>query len=488
MMHGRVGIPQSMLSGFENFEALDPADWTARGYAIVNVDARGVFDSDGDIRWWGTGEGKDGYDAIEHIAQLPWCNEKIAMAGNSWLAIAQWFIAAERPPHLACIAPFEGLSDAYRETLCRGGVPYKPFWTFLGRECLFGKHQQEDTLAMVDKYPLMNEYWEDKTAKIENIKCPAYVVASFSNGLHTAGTFRAFQGIPHQDKWLRVHPTNEWHDIYQPHNNNDLQEFLNYFTKGKQNSWDQTPNVRLSILQFNKAPIMNQAFGDWPIPNTEYRRLYLSSGGSLTQNISPNEITLSYQADAPAFQRVTDTEELSFEYTFDDRSYVVGHPKAVLYMSCNDYDDMDVFVQLRKLDKGGNLLQNLNVSLEHLPFGESEVEDVGSMKHLGPTGILRASHRRLDSRLSQPHLPVLTHSDEEKIIPGEVVKLEIALWPTGISFDAGEKLTFKVAGHHMAFAEFIALQGGYETDNKGRHNLHIGSKYPSYIEIPFITI
>lgn len=161
-MHGRVGIPQSMLSGFENFEALDPADWTARGYAIVNVDARGSFDSEGDIRqvtciltfensadflhnrWWGPREGKDGYDAIEQIAHFPWCNEKVAMAGNSWLAIAQWFIAAESPPHLACIAPLEGLSDAYRDTLCRGGVPYTPFWTFLSRECLFGKAKSRE--------------------------------------------------------------------------------------------------------------------------------------------------------------------------------------------------------------------------------------------------------------------------------------------------------------------------------------------------------
>lgn len=59
--------------------------------------------------------------------------------GNSWLAMAQWFIAAEQPPHLACIAPLEGATDFYRETLCRGGVPYKPFWKLLAQHCLFGE-------------------------------------------------------------------------------------------------------------------------------------------------------------------------------------------------------------------------------------------------------------------------------------------------------------------------------------------------------------
>lgn len=90
-------------------------------------------------RWFGTRDGQDGYDAVEHVAQLDWCTGKVALVGNSWLAATQWSIAAERPPHLACIAPLEGVSDFYRETFCRGGVPYTPFWGFLGSHGLFGK-------------------------------------------------------------------------------------------------------------------------------------------------------------------------------------------------------------------------------------------------------------------------------------------------------------------------------------------------------------
>jgi predicted acyl esterase len=52
--------------------------------------------------------------------------------------MAQWFIAAEQPPSLTCIAPLEGCSDFYRETLCRGGVPYTPFWKLICSS-LFGK-------------------------------------------------------------------------------------------------------------------------------------------------------------------------------------------------------------------------------------------------------------------------------------------------------------------------------------------------------------
>jgi putative CocE/NonD family hydrolase len=139
LVPGRVGVPQSRLSGYEKFEAPDPAEWTSRGYAIVNPDVRGAYDSQGNIRWWCSDEGRDGYDVTEALAVMPWCNGSVAFVGNSWLAISQWFIAAQRPPHLKCIAAFEGASDIYRELICRGGVPQRAFLDFLADQ-LCGEH------------------------------------------------------------------------------------------------------------------------------------------------------------------------------------------------------------------------------------------------------------------------------------------------------------------------------------------------------------
>jgi predicted acyl esterase len=50
----RAGIPRDWTSDLEKFEGLDPAEWCPRGYAIVNVDSRGVFDSEGDMYMVGT--------------------------------------------------------------------------------------------------------------------------------------------------------------------------------------------------------------------------------------------------------------------------------------------------------------------------------------------------------------------------------------------------------------------------------------------------
>jgi hypothetical protein len=37
------------------------------------------------------------------------------------------FVAAERPPHLKAIAPWEGIADYYHELLGRGGIPNHAF-------------------------------------------------------------------------------------------------------------------------------------------------------------------------------------------------------------------------------------------------------------------------------------------------------------------------------------------------------------------------
>lgn len=85
----RVGLHLNQTSGYEEFEGPDPADWVPRGYAIVNIDARGAGDSEGNIVFWGQQEAEDVYDAIEWISKQSWCNGSVGMAGNSWLAIAQ---------------------------------------------------------------------------------------------------------------------------------------------------------------------------------------------------------------------------------------------------------------------------------------------------------------------------------------------------------------------------------------------------------------
>jgi len=206
----------------------------------------------------------------------------------------------------------------------------------------------------------------------------------------------------------------------------------------------------------------------------------------LTRDKSPAEEKVSYQADTEALQMDTDTEEVLFSYTFPKRSLLVGYSKAVLHMSCSEHDDMDVFVQLRKADASGKILQNINIPLEDLKMAAEEVESLNTLKYLGPTGILRASHRELDSKLSKLHSPVPAHTNSEKVPPGNVVSLTIGLWPTGMVFEKGEKLVLKIAGHPLVLAEFPPLRGAFKAGNVGRHVVYFGGRHDSHIVIPLV--
>jgi uncharacterized protein len=232
-----VGLSNEIVSGLEKFEGADPAYWCAQGYAICNPDIRGVVDSEGDSVLWDRQDGRDCYDLIEWLAEQEWCTGKVAMSGTSYLAVSQWFTAAEQPPHLAAINPWEGVSDVYRDLVMRGGMPDIGFARQLQEGSFFGKNQKEDIVSEVERYPLVNNLWENKIPDFNKITVPAYVVASYSNTLHTVGTFRAWRRIASDKKWLRIHNSQEWPDYYDEENREDLRRFFDHYLKDDENGW-----------------------------------------------------------------------------------------------------------------------------------------------------------------------------------------------------------------------------------------------------------
>ena len=81
-----------------------PNSYAMNGYAYVYQDNRGRFLSQG--IWDRAGDGRDGYDTVEWIANQPWCNGcKIGMTGASALGITTYLTAGQMPPHLVAILP-----------------------------------------------------------------------------------------------------------------------------------------------------------------------------------------------------------------------------------------------------------------------------------------------------------------------------------------------------------------------------------------------
>ena len=474
---GLVGLDNNIVSGLEKFEGPDPAFWCAEGYAICNPDIRGIVDSEGDSVFWDRQDGRDCYDLIEWLAEQEWCSGKVAMSGTSYLAASQWFTAAEQPPHLAAINPWEGVSDVYRDLVMRGGMPDTGFARQLQEGSFFGKGRKEDILAEVEQYPLVNDLWENKVADFDRIDVPAYVVASYSNTLHTAGTFRGWRRIVSKEKWLRIHNSQEWPDYYDETNRDDLRRFFDRYLKGEENGWEQTPRVRYSVLDLEGRDRINVAADQFP-PNDVTPTKYYLNGRSrvLTTEAPTDEVAATYAVGS-------NPSAVSFITRFDQETVLVGYAKAHLWVEAQGADDMDLFVLVQKLDKGGTPLQAFTVPNHSAMIHDVTDHGATILRYKGSDGRLRASARHLDETLSTDDVPAHTFDRIEKLSPGEVVEIDIELLPIGLAFHPGEQLRFVISSSNLLGTMMPGIQE-YVGVNSGTHVIHTGGTRPSYLRLP----
>ncbi|KEF54830.1 uncharacterized protein A1O9_09272 [Exophiala aquamarina CBS 119918] len=484
----RAAIPKGRTSGYEKFEAPDPAEWTERGYAMINIDARGAGHSDGIIAHWGNQEAQDIWDVIDWLSQQPWCNGSVVMAGNSWLAISQInFTSRMSHPALKAIAPWESYTDPYRHFTARGGRPHIPGFHKIIAGGFAGPEGVENIVAMLTLHPLYDDYWEAKRIPVENINnIPLYVLASYSSMLHTNGSFQTFREAKTTRKWLRVHPYQEWYDLYRDDINDELQRYFDHYAKGVQNGWEEnTPPVRLSLLGFDHASpaktVLERPEKRYPLERQQLTTFYLDASTSSLHKVNPtNEASVQYEA-----HHLSDSAD--FRLFFDADVELAGPSLATVFMSTPDSTDMDIVVQIRKINSNGEPLKHLNYPC-HVP--EPEVPDLNVAKTLGPQGFLRASHAiSIDRSLSASEVePFYTHRVRQPIEPkGTIVRLEIPIWPIGMVFAAGEGIMLRISGHDMCLPETeLCRLTEPEDENVGVHVLYTGGQYPSSLTIPVI--
>lgn len=472
-----VGLDNGIVSGLHKFEGPDPAYWCAQGYAVCNPDMRGTIDSEGDSVLLDRQEGRDGYDLIEWLGVQDWCNGKVAMSGTSYLAASQWFTAAEQPPHLAAINPWEGVSDTYRDLVMRGGMPDTGFARMLQESSFWGKNRKEDILAEAELYPTINALWQNKIPCLDRITVPAYVVASYSNTLHTIGTFRAWRRIESEDKWLRVHNSQEWPDYYDEANRDDLRRFFDHFLKGEDNGWEQTPRVRYAVLDLEGGDQVNVPAEQFPPGESSPTKFYLDgSGRTLGTKAPAAAATVAYGAQ-------DNTGWASFIVRFEDETVLVGYPKAQLYVEAEGADDMDLFVFVQKLDEHGTPLQAFTVPNHSAMIHDLTERGASILRYKGSNGRLRVSMRHVDDTLSTDEIPAHTFDRVEKLLPGEVAKIEVELSPVGLAFHPGQHLRLIVSAQNL-FGSMMPGDREYIPQNSGRHVIHTGGSHASYLQLP----
>jgi hypothetical protein len=112
----------------------------------------------------------------------------------------------------------------------------------------------------------------------------------------------------------------------------------------------------------------------------------------------------------------------------------------------------------------------------------------------------------LDPKLSTPYRPYHTHDHGQPLKPGQVVELDVELWPASIVVPKGCRVALTVRGRDYEWQKSTGARlsnfknellgcGPFLHDDPrdrpmkvfgGKVALHAGPKHPSYILVPVI--
>jgi len=485
-----------------NWETVTPEWWVPKGYAAVRVDGRGSGKSPGQHEPWSLAEAIDFYDAIEWAAAQPWCNGKVGLSGISYYAINQWFVANLQPPSLHAIIPWEGFADIYRDALYHGGLlsVFMTNW--------FTAHLMHHTQGRASQH--LPDGWQTNTmwtwlhnnldsgalrgsqAQWDRITVPLLTVGNWTGfGLHLRGNTEAFMRAASKYKKLRIHNGSHVHPFYTDEGKRDQLRFLDYWLKGLDNGVMNEPPVKLAIRK-GRDEIEWRYEHEWPLKRTQWTKFYFdvsaaSSGqeprvGALTHENPGTESSCTY----PSFNlgSMGSTSAASSQVMgggirlgmgialttppLPEDIEVTGPLAATLFVS-SDSEDMDLFLTLRHFDADGN-----------------EVLETGQQGTPVPVakGWLRASHRELDHELSLPYRPYHTHTRRQYLRPGEIVKVEVEIWPTSMVFKKGHRIQLDVQPRDgVGSQSYMHYHADYNT---GTNTIHAGGDYESFLLLPVI--
>jgi putative CocE/NonD family hydrolase len=479
----QAGKPE--FSELTSWESPDPNFWVPGGYAIVNMNLPGYANSEGPPTAFSEHQGKAYYEAIEWIAKQPWCNGNVGLNGVSFLAISQYHVAACQeyggpPPSLKAISPWEGLTDVYRDIFCYGGVSevgFPLFWwatevkpAINGTEEDFIKAEGSIPTDYIKNNPFYNDFWKAKAAKLEEITVPMLVCASFSDhGLHTRGSFRAFEKASSEHKWVYTHRWGKWDAYYSSSVQEMTKNFMDCFLKGDTSSgFLQTPPVRLEVRSSLKEIHEVRYEEDWPIARTHYTKLFLDN--------SEQSLSIENPADPMEVVYSAKKGKAKFNFKFNKDTELSGYMKVRVWVEARPRkkgdaspEDMVMFAAVNKLDQKG---KSVNF------YGT-----VGLTTDMITRGWLKVSRRELDPDESTEWQPIQKGTSELLLKPGEIVPVDIEFYPSSTFFAAGESLQLILA------SDEIIQSPPYKKSaviNKGDHVLHFGGKFDSHILVPVI--
>src|SRR5262249_5816982 len=448
----------------------------------------------------------------EWAAAQPWSSGKVGLNGISYYAINQWHVASLQPPHLAAMCIWEGAADWYRDMTHHGGI-LCTFWEnwydmqvktvqygagergkrsrvhgelVCGPEVLsdqeLAKNRSEFGVEIF-AHPVDDNYHKARSPNWSKVKTPFLSAANWGGqGLHPRGNFEGFMRAASKQKWLEVHGIEHWTHFYTDYGRTLQLKFFDYFLHGKKNGWDKQPRVLLQVRHVDR--FVERAEAEWPLKRTKWTKLYLDpAAGTLTKKRATGKAVVRFEAMSDGVTFLGEPLEHETEIT---------GPSAVKLFVSSTTSDADLFVVLRIFTGDLKEVVFQGAIDPHTPVGQ---------------GWLRASHRKLDKNLTMPYRPYHSHDRAQPPRKGEVVELDIEIWPTSIMVPAGHRVGLSIRGKDYVypgpsggklsnFKNELTGCGPFLHDDPrdrpldlfgGVTTLHFGAGRQPYLLLPIIT-
>jgi putative CocE/NonD family hydrolase len=418
----------------------------------------------------------------------------------SFFARTQWWVANLKPPSLACIVPWEGAADQYRDILYHGGIFGSGFivgWftTHMAHHMLGRAYRdnpdtfQDNVLWRFLRNSLDSGAFKTQQAQWDEIDLPMWAVGNWSGmGLHLRGATEGYMRAASKHKKLRIHCGTHYHPFYSEDGRRDQLRFFDYWLKDIDNGVMAEPPVKLAIRTGHGTYHFRHE-NEWPIARTQWTKLYLdvsapqteadSTAGTLARRkpIAAGKRIYSASGASHAGHASASSTSLAagggegmslMTPPLEEDTEITGPLAAQLWVSSTT-EDMDLFLTLRNIDPAGNDVLEIGQQGQPVPVAK---------------GWLRVSHRELDRELSLPYRPYHKHLRRQWLKPNEIVQVQVEIWPTSMVFKRGHRIRLDIQPRDgIGSAPYTHYHADY---NVGENTIYSGGDRESFLLVPII--
>lgn len=465
------------------------------GYAVLNVSYRGIFQSEGEAGLYDH-FGEDGYDLVEWMARQPWCADgHVGIFGSSLPGIAPWQIANTLPPHLKAIAPDVACADCYNYLWYPGGTLPGP-----GREDR-GDHEYLAATQHRDR----DAWWDSQIVDAAELAR----IARSGMGIMVTGGLQDFITPGNMDAFTTVHDAGGQAkmliesgahfgartSVMGPwHHETHMDLFFGHYLRGEKNAWSDGKTYRGDALIWIMGPNQFRWEKTWPIPDTNYTKLYLRAQPSGTikaptvrgreasdvpGNGKPNLTEGSVSTAAPSANEAPMTYRYfpeSGPFLATARTQPNGWPTVdeVEYESKTVSWTTDALTSATEVT--GNIVFDFSAS-----SSAPDTDFVLMITDVGPDG---QSHYVSSGAINAPRYPDTSTPNPMK--PGEIRSFRITAQPMAYVFQPGHRVRFSVAGGVTPAPGQRAAQGPGKNANYARITIYQDAVHPATVTIPVI--